>query len=280
MKRVLQLTCFFAWQMSSCVFAQQEPKGLAVYQNLPSSSVETSEYHSFQRDNTLYSTLTTADGKRKQIKTDGIIATLNYPPYTFDEHFADTAHAVLKTIQEVDRKFPSVHNQVEVTRGKWQRALSVFNQNSKPPPAPQDNSENLRVLSMKTGRYLHARLISATYDSATIMHDTGVARVPLSELNVSQIVELNTTSTSTQLGTMALLDQQSAISQSSPLVDKIKACGIRTLVFVASRSGIRYESLLTWLLFIIFPALIIGLAIANVVQAQRHRRLSKQQSRR
>jgi hypothetical protein len=280
MKRVLQLACFFVSCLSFSVLAEQQPKGLVIYQDLPSSRLEATEFHSIRRDSVVYTTLTAPDGKRKQIKTDGVIATLDYPPYTFDDYFADTAHTALKKIQGVDQKFPGLRNQVGMVRGKWERALSVFNQTYKPNPAPQENQKNLPVLSMKTAQYSHARLISATYDSATIMHDAGVARIPLSDFNVSQIVELNTTSTTTQLGTMAFLDQQVAVSRSSPLVDKIKGGGIRALVFVASRSGIRYESLLTWLLFIIFPALIIALAIANIVQAQRHRRFARQQSRR
>lgn len=275
MKRTVLLIWIFGWLLSLSAFGQQESNGLLIYQDPASSHQEAIEYRSIRRDNPLYSTLVSANGEHKQLKTAGVVGILDYPPPSFDDSFPDLAHSTLDKIQTLERQFPPLQRQLEITRGKWDRALSVYDQSRRRNTVAAQNAHTLPGLNLKTAQYSNARLISATHDSATIAHDGGVTKVPLKELTVPQIVRLNATSDTTQLGTTAFVEGQAASSQSSSMSNKINAAGVGALAFIASRTGIGYDTLHAWLLFVIFPGLILTMLVVNLAKAGKARALSR-----
>lgn len=275
MKRTVLLIWIFGWLLSLSAFGQQESNGLLIYQDPASSHQEAMEYRSIRRDNPLYSTLVSANGEHKQLKTAGVVGILDYPPPSFDDSFPDLAHSTLDKIQTFERQFPPLQRQLEITRGKWDRALSVYDQSRRRNTVAAQNAHTLPSLNLKAAQYSNARLISATHDSATIAHDGGVTKVPLKELTVPQIVRLNATSDTTQLGTTAFVEGQAASSQSSSMSNKINAAGVGALAFIASRTGIGYDTLHAWLLFVIFPGLILTMLVVNLAKAGKARALSR-----
>jgi hypothetical protein len=275
MKRTVLLIWIFGWLLSLSAFGQQESNGLLIYQDPASSHQEAMEYRSIRRDNPLYSTLVSANGEHKQLKTAGVVGILDYPPPSFDDSFPDLAHSTLDKIQTLERQFPPLQRQLEITRGKWDRALSVYDQSRRRNTVAAQNAHTLPGLNLKAAQYSNARLISATHDSATIAHDGGVTKVPLKELTVPQIVRLNATSDTTQLGTTAFVEGQAASSQSSSMSNKINAAGVGALAFIASRTGIGYDTLHAWLLFVIFPGLILTMLVVNLAKAGKARALSR-----
>jgi hypothetical protein len=274
MNRTVLLIWIFGWPLSLSVFGQQESNGLLIYQDPASSHQEAIEYRSIRRDNPIYSTLISANGEHKQLKTAGVVGVLDYPPPSFDDSFPDLAHSTLDKIQTLERQFPPLQRQLEITRGKWDRALSVYEQARKRKTVASQTAHTLPGLNLKAAQYANARLISATHDSATIAHDGGVTKIPLKELTVPQIVSLNATSTTTQLSTTAFPEGQAASSQSWSISNKINAAGIGALAFIASRTGISYDALHAWLLFVLFPGLILTMLVVNLAKAGKARALS------
>jgi hypothetical protein len=274
MKRTVLLIWIFGWPLSLSAFGQQESNGLLIYQDPASSHQEAIEYRSIRRDNPLYSTLVSANGEHKQLKTAGVVGILDYPPPSLDDSFPDLARSTLDKIQTLERQFPLLQRQLEMTRGKWDRALSVYDQSRRRNTVAAQNSHTLPGLNLKAAQYSNARLMSATHDSATIAHDGGVTKVPLKELTVLQIVSLNATSHTTQLGTTAFVEGQAASFQSSSITNKINAAGVGALAFIASRTGIGYDTLHAWLLFIIFPGLILTMLVVNLAKAGKARAAS------
>jgi hypothetical protein len=272
MNRTVLLIWIFGWPLSLSAFGQQESNGLLIYQDPASSHQEAIEYRSIRRDNPLYSTLVSANGERKQLKTAGVVGILDYPPPRFDDSFPDLAHSTLDKIQVLERQFPPLQRQLEMTRGKWDRALSVYDQSRRRNTVAAQNAHTLPGLNLKAAQYANARLISATHDSATIAHDNGVTKIPLKELTVPQIVSLNATSDTTQLGTTtAFPDNEAGSSKSWSISNKINAAGVGALAFVASRTGIGYDTLHAWLLFVIFPGLILAMLVVNIAKARKAR---------
>ncbi len=211
------------------------------------------------------------------MKTPGVIAGLEYPPYTFDESFPDVAKSILEKLRVMEQQLPKLRAHLELLRGKWGRALSVYQQTRKPNPIVAQKNATLPALSLKSARYTNARLVGVTYDSATIGHDAGVAKAPLTELTVPEIVSLNATSNSLQLGTMPFFDQQAVRGNS--VTQRVRTAGMRVLAFIASRTGLAYDTVHTWLVFIIFPALIIALTIPYAVRLRRPKLLPIQRAR-
>ena len=274
MNRTVLLIWIFAWPLSLPAFGQQESNGLLIYQDPASSHEEAIEYRSIRRDNPLYSTLVSANGEHRQLKTAGVVGILDYPPPSFDDSFPDLARSTLDKIQTLERQFPPLQRQLEITRGKWDRALSVYDQSRRRKTVAAQNAHTLPGLNLKAVQYSNIRLISATYDSATIAHDGGVTKIPLKELTVPQIVSLNATSKTTQLGTTAFPEDQAASSQPRSMSNKINAAGVGALAFIASRTGIGYDTLHAWLLFVIFPGLILTMLVVNLAKAGKARALS------
>ena len=274
MKRTVLLIWIFGWPLSLPAFGQQESNGLLIYQDPASSHQQAIEYRSIRKDNPLYSTLVSANGEHKQLKTAGVVGILDYPPPSFDDSFPDLARSTLDKIQTLERQFPPLQRELEMTRGKWDRALSVYDQSRRRKTVVAQNARTLPGLNLKAAQYSNARLISVTHDSATIAHDGGVTKIPLKELTVPQIVSLNATSKTTQLGTTAFPEDQAASSQPRSMSNKINAAGVGALAFIASRTGIGYDTLHAWLLFVIFPGLILTMLVVNLAKAGKARALS------
>ena len=125
-------------------------------------------------------------------------------------------------------------------------------------------------MTVKTTQYADVRLTAATYDSATVTHSTGVAKIPIAQLTTPQIASLNATSGEVQAGTAELQDDLNSRAQ-HPFTRKLRVVGTRTTEFVALRLGLGRDLLTIWLLFLIFPALIVLLLIGNIIQARKVR---------
>lgn len=130
MFRIPFLGFFFLLSLLPAV-ARAEPQGIVIYQEPATTYTEAMEYRSFHQDNALYSTIVTSDGQRKQVKSGGVLAVVPYPPAGFDIYFADTAKAAIAKLGTMEDSYPAVQGQLEQVRGKWVRALSVFQQEAK-----------------------------------------------------------------------------------------------------------------------------------------------------
>lgn len=129
--RTLALTaaCILAlWLSHVDVSAQTEPAGLLLFQEPATSYTEAFEYRNFRQDNALYATVITTSGQRKKLKAGGVLAVLPYPPADFDPYFAETAKSALAKIETLEATHSSVRTELERVRGKWVRALAVFQQ--------------------------------------------------------------------------------------------------------------------------------------------------------
>lgn len=253
----------------TATFAEQEPKGIVVYQEPNTTYAEALEYRSFRKDNAFVSSLVSSTGQVKHLKTSGIVAEVAYPPYTFDDSFPDTAKVILEKVQAIEQQLPRLREPLELVHGKWERALSFYQQTRNRNTTATRKDADLPLLTVKSVRYTHAKLIAATYDSATISHNAGVAKIPIAELGIPEIVSLNTTSKSAQIGTISFLDEQARLSQSESATQKIRGVGVRALVFIANKTGFRYDTIQTWLFFVVSPVLIVVLLIINIIQARR-----------
>ncbi|MDQ6765745.1 MAG: hypothetical protein M3Z22_06560 [Verrucomicrobiota bacterium] len=263
MKRTLFLAAC-AFLIARAALAQPDATGLAIYQDPQGSQPEAIEYRSIRKDTAISWVIMTAAGQQKPVKATGMIDLLEYPPFTFDDGFADVAHSTLRRIDKLGRQFPRLSADLNKPRGKWERALSVYEQTHK--TATPQIMRALPILKIRGTQFTNAKLTSSTTDSATIMHDAGVAKVPLIELDLPAIISLNTTSTATQVGTADFFEQHLALARAGSLTTKVEAAGARILSGIAARSGLRAGAVQTWLLFVIFPGLILALLTLSIVQ--------------
>ena len=269
------MAAIVVWLLAPVVFAQQEAKGMLIYEEPGTSYPEAMEYRAFSRDNPLYSALTQMDGQRKKVKTAGVLGAFDYPPITFDQTLPETARSNLDKLLALERQFPRVQEQLVATRSRWERALSAYQQTASQKPSTQE-SANVTLLKIGTERYLHARLTGGTHDTATITHDLGVARIPLRRLDVSQIVSLNATSNAFQIGTAPVVDQtvKAATRQEDVWTSKLREVGTGILSSVQRLTGLEADTLGVWLLFAVFPLLIVLLVASNLTQGRKLRRAS------
>ncbi len=269
MKRLFVLFFLPIGLLRSDLIAQPEAAGLLIYQEPGTSSAEAIDYRSFHRDNPLYSSVTPTSGQRRQVKTGGVIDAFDYPPVTFDVSFPYTARAILAKLQARAKQMPAVRPQLEAAVGKWQRALSVYEQTDQSGLSAQEKV-SLPVFAINGQQYTHARLTAATYESAAIAHDLGVARIPIRQLDTSQILRLNSTSKTIQLGTSVLYDKvPEADAKVSSFTGRLRNIGMGLLEFAQRQTGIRADLMSIWLLFLILPALVVILATMNLVQGHK-----------
>jgi hypothetical protein len=270
-RRILVTICF--WQFSLRLFAQQEASGLLIYQEPAGSYAEAIEYHSAKKDNALYTTVVTPDGSKRQFKTAGVIALVDYPPFTFDPSFPDTAKFTLSKLDQLAVQLPRVKTQLDIVRGKWKRALSVYNQT---PKLHGHAVEVLPDLTVKGSHYSNVRLVEANAYTATISHANGVARLPLDDLSIGQMVRLNTTSSTAQLATRTadLEETVAPARQGGTLTYRVGTAGEQVLGFIAGKIGIPYWKISVWLLFVILPVLVLALLVLSFAQSRKLRRLN------
>ncbi len=108
--------------------AQPEPQGLLIYEAPATTYVEAMPFRSFRQDNALYSTVVTAAGERKQLKSGGVLAVVPYPPVSFGPGFDEVAHTAIDKVTGLSQSYPSVRHELEQVRQRWERALSAFQQ--------------------------------------------------------------------------------------------------------------------------------------------------------
>ena len=136
--------------------------------------------------------------------------------------------------------------------------------------ATVQESAVLPLLNVKPERYSHVRLTGATDASVTIAHDAGVARIPIHRLEAAQIVGLNGTSKAVQVGLGVVPEKvRESDSTYSSFTSKLRDAGMGILNFVQRQTGIVVGTMEVWLLFGIFPLLIVILIGVNVVQGRR-----------
>jgi hypothetical protein len=140
-------------QLAVTTFADQEPKGMLIFQEPNTSFVEAVEYRSFRKENAFSCSLLPLIGPARHLKTAGVIAELPYPLYTFDETFPDMAKASLDKVRGLEEQLPGARRQLEMVRGKWERALSVYQQTHKPNPSVARKEASLPVLTLPNARY-------------------------------------------------------------------------------------------------------------------------------
>ncbi len=255
-------------------FAESESPGVLVYRVPASSYTEAMEFRSFQQDNALYSTLVTTTGEHKQLQSGGVIAVVLYPPANFDADFANRAEAALAKITSLGHANPTIAASLEQVRAHWQRALSAFQQMesesaevgaraTRPPP----------MLKVKEGILQKVHISSATSDTVTVMHSTGVTKLPLAELSAPQILLLNRTSEKIQLplGIARPASASSAAPDSageSEVTQRIEKAGHTMVEFIARNLGTTSKTVTVWALFVVMPALLL-LLFLGLIWSQR-----------
>lgn len=269
----MKRTFLFVWILAlplANAFSQREAEGILVYQEPATSYTEAMEFRSFHEDNALYSTITPVNGPHKQVKTAGVLAVSDYPPVTFDSSFPDAARSALEKLRTLESEYPRIRGQLETARAKWERALSVYEQTAGSHPASPINA-SLPSLEVNGETYSHVRLNAITGDSLTISHDAGIARIPIQKLNVSQIVGLNTTSKTNQLGTFIQPEKPREMENAEPtsLTSKLKDAGMGVVGWIHRETGISSDAIWVWLLFVILPVLIVTLVVVNIVQGRK-----------
>lgn len=273
MKRAFLLTWTYLWiwQISPHSWAQ-EAKGILIYRDPSSSSTEVVEYRSVSTTNPLYCTVLQTDGHRRQCKNAGVLGNFEYPPFTFDSSFPALAHSNLEKLQALENQLPGMRGQIEPTRAKWVRALSVSQQLAHPNVAAAE-PVSLPLLKIDAVQYSHVRLTAVPPDSVTISYDGGVVKIPQNKLSAAQIVALNRTSQTAQVGTASAAADEKTPAKASEELDsftaKLKEGGTSVLKFVQGKTGYHAEVIGVWLSFLIFPLLIILLIASSLMQSRK-----------
>ncbi|MGI8431692.1 MAG: hypothetical protein ACR2MW_05290 [Chthoniobacterales bacterium] len=266
------LVCFLFFLGQLTLAAQQEPEGVLILQEPGSTYTEAMEYHSYHQDNALFATVVTTKGERKKMKAAAVISAVPYPPLSFDPSFADLTQISLEKIGQLEGRYPRVKSQLEKARSKWERALVAFQENRAKPAAVVRAASQ----SHPTGSDLpkSARLTSATADSVTVTHATGVRTYPLAELTAAQVLALNATSRSVQLPlgivqpppvAATLVDASPAESNTT---QRIEATGRRVIASLAEVLKITDRTFSVWTFFVVLPALVLVLLVALMLKSR------------
>lgn len=256
---------------SLCASAQSEPQGLLLYQQPSTSFTEAFEYRSFRQENALYATLVNAAGERKQLKAGGVLAAVPYPPRSFEADFGNTAHATIAKIDSLGRSYPAVRAPLEKARGKWLRALSVFEQH--PPVASETPASSalttLTTLSLSRGILHHVRLTKASPGTATLTHASGIAVIPIAELTAAQILDLNGHATAVQLPLGISRPAAPAQRETGGLTSSIGAAGRSAVSFCAGKIGVDETVFGIWALYVVFPGMVLLLLLSLILSRAR-----------
>lgn len=249
--------------------AQQEPGGVLLVQEPGSSYTEAIEYKSYKQENALFATLVTLRGERKKLKAASVVATLFYPPLTLDSAFAELAQMNLQKIGQLETRYPRVRPQLEIARAKWARALVAFHDNQAKPEAT-------RTVTNSSSLPKGARLTSATADSATVTHASGVRTYPLDALSAGQVLVLNATSHTIQLPLgihMSPSPDNARMSGKAiglgSATQRVEMSGRRVIDFFAKTLGISNRAFSVWTFFVLLPALVLVLLIALIFSIRR-----------
>ncbi len=269
MKRLAIFAAVICHGISSAA-GQHEATGLLVVGEGKTSAAEALEYRSILKGSANLWVVTGADGNQKRIKADSVRANIDYPPNDFDQGLPSLAASALDKIRALEGEWPRLSLPLAKARGKWERALSSYQQTNKKPDV---STESLPIFEVNKARYSNVRMTSANYETATITHSTGVTRLRIADLTTPQIIRLNQTSDSRQIGTAAADEARAVARAGSTLTTKLRKKGMRLLEIFAERIGLETHVMTTWLIFVIFPALIIGLVVGNVVQSRKMRSL-------
>ncbi|MDQ3199594.1 MAG: hypothetical protein M3Q46_10520 [Verrucomicrobiota bacterium] len=250
-----------------------EPQGQVLYQQPLTSFAEVFEYRSFQQDNSLYATLVTASGERKQLKAGGVLAVLPYPPPSFDAEFASTATSAIAKIDSLARTYPAVQAPLEKGRGKWTRALNLFKQR-RPAAAPTPASAPVATFSLHNKILQDVRVTHVSAGVVTLTHASGVTTLPIAELTPAQILELNRHSSFIQLPLST--EQRPAAATAASVSDddltaKIGSVGRRVANFCATQIGIAPAVFDIWAYFVVLPGLVLLLLLALTLRLTRGR---------
>ncbi len=251
-----------------CALAQSESQGLLLYQQPSTSFTEAFEYRSFRQENALYATLVNAAGERKQLKAGGVLAVLPYPPLSFEANFGNTAHAAIAKIESLTRNYPAVRAPLEKARGKWVRALSVFEQH---PPVTSETPANsgLSTLSLRHGIFHNVRLTKASPGTATLTHASGIAVIPIAELTAAQILDLNRHATAVQLPLGISRPAAPAQRETGGLTSSIGAAGRSAVSFCAERIGVDEAVFGIWAFYVVLPGMVLLLLLSLILSRAR-----------
>jgi hypothetical protein len=262
--------CFFL-VATTATFAQLEPQGLLLYQEPSTSYTEAWEYRSFRQENALYATVVTFNGERKKLKAAGVLNIVPYPPLSFDPDFPKTAKNTLEKIDGLAQSYPLVKQELEKARGKWTRALSVYNQTQSKSGATPASQEKPAAISVAGAIFQNARISSATPERVTLRHASGVTTVPLAELTATQVLALNRTSDQVQLplGIMRVAAKVKPANPQGALTQRIGTIGRGAIDFCAEKFGINSEAFSVWLFFVVLPVAVLLLLLGLIVLARR-----------
>jgi hypothetical protein len=254
---------------------QIEPRGVLIYRQPATTYTETLEYRSFRQDNALYATLITSSGEPKQLKSEGVLAVVSYPPASFDEYFATTAQTAIAKIEALKPQYPAVRPQLEQAQGKWTRALGVFHQ-LETKSATKTESNQPPVLSLQSGVFKNARITSATPERVTLAHASGVMTLPIVELTAAQVLALNRNSDKVQLPLGIARPASRSIGQrpigqngeEGALTQRIAAAGNAAVTSCATKMGISSAAFSAWTFFVVLPGVVLLLLLGLVFLAR------------
>lgn len=266
--RGLKLVVFLAVLQPLMLLSLPEPQGLIVYRQPSTTFTEVFEYQTFRHDNVLYATLVTPTGDRKQLKAGGVLAVLPYPPPSFDADFAQTAQTAIAKINALARPHPSVQSQLEKARGKWSKALRVFEQRA---PVPVGD----RLLTFRLGGNIlqDVRLTSANSRAVTLTHASGVRTVPIVELSPVQVLELNRHSSAIQLplGMEGGARSSGLVPAENGVTARVGAVGRNVANFCATAIGVESAHFTIWVFYVVLPGLILLLLLGLILGLTRKR---------
>jgi hypothetical protein len=168
---------------------------------------------------------------------------------------------------------------LQKARGKWTRALSVFNQTPARPAPIAASRDKPAAISLPGGVFQDARMTSATRESVTVMHASGVTTFPIAQLTAAQVLALNRASDKVQLPLGISLPEPKATRTGevtadgapteSPLTLRIEMAGRAAVTFCAERLGVSAATFSAWTFFVVLPGAVFLLLLGWVASARR-----------
>ena len=275
MSKSLAIVLGFLFLTSAATWAQEEPGGILIYREPGASSVEAISYHTFQQNNSLFSTVVKDNGEHKRFKSGGVLALVPYPPATFAPSFSDTAKTAMEKIAHLRTSYPQVEAELDAAQDKWAAAEKLAEQFAATPSPLKTSASTTTEHALPAG----ARLTGATTSTARITYATGITSVPLRDLSPKQLLALNATSRTIQLPLGVELPTRdvpraiTAAPQTEPddLTARVGAAGRRVVSFCSSAIGVSDAAFDVWAFYVALPGLIVILLV-TLLLTQRSRR--------
>ena len=198
-KSILFLFIVMEGIFSQYLIAQNPATGLLLITEPPATYIEAVEFVSI-KNGTMYLTITLPSGETRQNYNSGLILKVNYPPTDLSTDISPSdAEANITFIRESIAKYPQHKAKLEAAISKWTNALELHKRIEKQSSTVNHQTSKLSVLQIEDAKFENVTLTSVNALTATITHESGVARISLTKITKDQVIALTQTSTEVQI---------------------------------------------------------------------------------